>query len=71
MAACLLPTAGPFTLHGQAIGGVVQGLGGAFLEHLYDANGQLLSDNLADYLIPTATDFPKNVKATNVSASRS
>jgi carbon-monoxide dehydrogenase large subunit len=50
----------PMTLHGQAIGGVVQGLGGALLEHLvYDANGQLLSGNLADYLIPTATDFPK------------
>ncbi|HXC12500.1 MAG TPA: xanthine dehydrogenase family protein molybdopterin-binding subunit, partial [Stellaceae bacterium] len=46
----------PLTLHGQAIGGVVQGLGGALLEHLvYDANGQLLSGNLADYLIPTAT----------------
>src|ERR1700693_5923551 len=50
----------PLTLHGQAIGGVVQGLGGAFMENLvYDANGQLLSGNLADYLIPTATDFPK------------
>ena len=50
----------PLTLHGQAIGGVVQGLGGAFMEHLvYDANGQLLTGNLADYLIPTATDFPK------------
>jgi carbon-monoxide dehydrogenase large subunit len=49
----------PLTLHGQAIGGVVQGLGGAFMEHLvYDANGQLLTGNLADYLIPTATDFP-------------
>jgi carbon-monoxide dehydrogenase large subunit len=44
------------TLHGQAIGGVVQGLGGAFMEHLvYDANGQLLAGNLADYPIPTAT----------------
>jgi len=50
----------PLTLHGQAIGGMVQGLGGAFLEDLvYDANGQLLAGNLADYLIPTATDFPK------------
>ena len=39
---------------------MVQGLGGAFLEHLvYDANGQLLAGNLTDYLIPTATDFPK------------
>ena len=50
----------PLTLHGQAIGGVVQGLGGAFMENLvYDAEGQLLTGTLADYLIPTATDFPK------------
>jgi len=49
----------PLTLHGQAIGGVVQGLGGAFMENLvYDAEGQLLTGTLADYLIPTATDFP-------------
>jgi len=49
----------PLTLHGQTIGGAVQGLGGAFLEDLvYDGNGQLLAGNLADYLIPTATDFP-------------
>src|SRR5215213_9810680 len=48
----------PLTLHGQAIGGAVQGLGGAFLENLvYDEAGQLLAGNLADYLIPTATDF--------------
>ena len=50
----------PLTLHGQAIGGAVQGLGGAFLENLvYDGNGQLLAGNLADYLIPTATDFTR------------
>src|SRR5438067_5572036 len=50
----------PLTLHGQAIGGVVQGLGGAFMENLvYDAQGQLLTGTLADYLIPTATDFPR------------
>ena len=50
----------PLTLHGQAIGGAVQGLGGAFLENLvYDDNGQLLAGNLADYLIPTAPDFPR------------
>jgi carbon-monoxide dehydrogenase large subunit len=53
----------PLTLHGQAIGGVVQGLGGAFMENLvYDAEGQLLTGTLADYLIPTATDFP-NIRA--------
>jgi carbon-monoxide dehydrogenase large subunit len=50
----------PLTLHGQAIGGIVQGLGGAFLENLvYDANGQLLAGSLADYAIPTAPDFPR------------
>jgi carbon-monoxide dehydrogenase large subunit len=49
----------PLTLHGQAVGGIVQGLGGAMMENLvYDASGQLLSGNLADYLIPAATDFP-------------
>jgi carbon-monoxide dehydrogenase large subunit len=53
----------PLTLHGQCIGGVVQGLGGAFLEHLmYDDDGQLMTASFADYLMPTATDFP-NIKA--------
>jgi len=50
----------PLTVHGQTIGSVVQGLGGAFMEHLvYDGEGQLLTGSLADYLIPTASDFPK------------
>jgi carbon-monoxide dehydrogenase large subunit len=49
----------PALVHGQAIGGVVQGLGGAFLDHLvYDGEGQLLSGSFADYLLPTASDFP-------------
>jgi carbon-monoxide dehydrogenase large subunit len=49
----------PATLHGQVIGAVVQGLGSVFLEHLqYDEGGQLLTGSLADYLLPTATDFP-------------
>ncbi|HVY56608.1 MAG TPA: xanthine dehydrogenase family protein molybdopterin-binding subunit [Xanthobacteraceae bacterium] len=49
----------PATLHGQVLGAVVQGLGSTFLEHLqYDENGQLLTASLADYLLPTATDFP-------------
>jgi hypothetical protein len=34
-------------------------LGGAVLEDLkYDDNGQFLTGSLADYLLPTATDFP-------------
>jgi carbon-monoxide dehydrogenase large subunit len=53
----------PLTLRGQVIGSLVQGLGGAFLEHLqYDEQGQFLTGSLADYLLPTASDFP-NLRA--------
>jgi carbon-monoxide dehydrogenase large subunit len=46
-------------LEGQIVGGVVQGLGGALLEHLvYDDEGQLSTSSLADYLLPSAGDFP-------------
>ncbi len=49
----------PLTLHGQCIGAVVQGLGGALLEDFrYDDDGQLLTASFADYLLPTASDFP-------------
>lgn len=49
----------PHTLHGQCIGAIVQGLGGTLLEHfVYDEHGQLLTGTLADYLLPTASDFP-------------
>ena len=49
----------PRTLEGQAIGAIVQGLGGVFLERLvYDAEGQLQTGSLADYLLPTASCFP-------------
>ncbi len=50
----------PATLHGQCLGAIVQGLGGTLLEHLvYDAEGQFLSGSFADYLMPTASDFPR------------
>jgi carbon-monoxide dehydrogenase large subunit len=56
----------PATLHGQILGAIVQGLGSTFLEHLqYDENGQLLTGSLADYLLPTATDFP-NIRGISV-----
>ena len=49
----------PLIVHGQALGAIVQGLGGTFMEHLrYDEDGQLLTASLADYLLPTAADFP-------------
>src|SRR4029077_2347163 len=58
----------PLTLHGQAIGAAVQGLGGAIMEHLrYDEEGQLLTGSLADYLIPPASDFP-NIAAVRLQA---
>jgi aerobic carbon-monoxide dehydrogenase large subunit len=51
------------TVRGQVIGSLVQGLGGALLEDLqYDEHGQLLIGSLADYLLPTASDFP-NLRA--------
>src|SRR5690606_3496701 len=48
----------PATLHGQVLGSACQGFGSVFLEEIiYDENGQLLTGTLADYLIPTSTDF--------------
>ena len=50
----------PATLHSQVLGAIIQGLGSTFLEHLqYDENAQLLTGSLADYLLPTATEFPR------------
>ena len=49
----------PLTMHGQSVGGAVQGIGGTLLEELvYDGSGQLLSGTLMDYLLPTSTDVP-------------
>jgi carbon-monoxide dehydrogenase large subunit len=49
----------PLLVEGQIAGGTAQGIGGVLLEDLaYDAEGQLLTGSLADYLVPTATDIP-------------
>jgi carbon-monoxide dehydrogenase large subunit len=43
----------------QVRGGVVQGIGAALFEHcVYDARGQLLNGNMADYLVPLAAEMP-------------
>jgi carbon-monoxide dehydrogenase large subunit len=61
----------PLTAKGQAIGAAVQGLGGTLMEHLqYDEQGQFLSASLADYTMPTATDFP-SVRAVELENSPS
>lgn len=61
----------PLIVHGQMIGGIVQGLGGTFFdEFVYDEDGQLLNASLADYLLPTASDFP-NIHCVSLEHARS
>ena len=49
----------PMLIEGQIAGGVAQGLGGALSEEFrYDASGEPLSVNYADYLMPTAREIP-------------
>ena len=61
----------PALVHGQTFGAVVQGLGGVFLDHIvYDDDAQLLNASLADYLLPTASDFP-NVRGVTMELHRS
>jgi aerobic carbon-monoxide dehydrogenase large subunit len=58
-------------VHGQAIGALVQGLGGVFLDQvIYDDDAQILNTSLADYLLPFASDFP-NVRAITMELRRS
>ena len=49
----------PMLVHGQIVGGLAQGIGGALFEELaYDNEGQLVSGNFMDYLVPTAGEIP-------------
>src|SRR5204862_3934950 len=48
----------PLIAHGQALGAIVQGLGGTFMEHLrYEEDGKLLTASLADYLLSSAAEL--------------
>jgi carbon-monoxide dehydrogenase large subunit len=50
----------PMIAEGQVHGGIAQGIGNALLEEIvYDADGGILTANLADYMPPTARDIPK------------
>jgi carbon-monoxide dehydrogenase large subunit len=54
----------PMLVDEQIRGGVVQGIGAALFEEcLYDADGQLLNGNMADYLVPMAGEMPDIVCA--------
>ena len=60
----------PLILAGQIHGGVAQGIGNAFYEHLvFDDQGQLLNASLADYLLPSALEVPRMDIAHTVTAS--
>jgi carbon-monoxide dehydrogenase large subunit len=50
----------PLILHGQAHGGIAQGVGQALLERCFyePDGGQLLSGSFMDYAIPRASDLP-------------
>ncbi len=50
----------PLIVDGQVLGGVAQGIGGAFYERLeYDPSGQLQNASFMDFLIPYATEVPR------------
>ena len=49
----------PTIVEGQEAGAVAQGIAGALFEHhVYDADGQLRTSTLADYLMPSAAELP-------------
>ena len=49
----------PMLVEGQAHGGIVQGIGQCFLEHVvYDESGQPLTGSYMDYALPRANDAP-------------
>ncbi len=57
----------PTTLAGHVRGGTAQGIGTALYEQFYyDENGQLLTANFADYLIPTLHEVPDDLRVGHV-----
>lgn len=53
----------PMLVEGQILGGILHGVGNTLLEmHAYDANGQPLATNLAEFALPTAHDMPPKVE---------
>jgi carbon-monoxide dehydrogenase large subunit len=49
----------PMIVDGQVHGGVAQGIGAALYEEVvYDAQGQIMTATLVDYLVPSACEIP-------------
>jgi len=60
----------PMIVEGQVHGGVLQGLAQAMLEQsVYDENGNLLTNSLIEYLVPTALEAPRIETASTVTPS--
>jgi aerobic carbon-monoxide dehydrogenase large subunit len=52
----------PLIVEGQIHGGIAQGIAQALYEEgVYDADGNLLTTTLADYLVPSAADLPSYI----------
>jgi carbon-monoxide dehydrogenase large subunit len=50
----------PMIVEGQVLGGIAQGVGGAFYERMqYDDEGQLQNASLMEFLMPYATEVPR------------
>lgn len=56
-------TINPDMVRGQAVGGMIQGLGTATCEgYIYDKAGHLLNPSFTDNKIPTAKDIPEEIE---------
>jgi CO/xanthine dehydrogenase Mo-binding subunit len=54
----------PVSVRGQAIGGMLQGLGTAMCEgYIYSDDGQLLNPSFTDNKIPTSMDLPEELES--------
>jgi len=61
----------PDIVRGQAIGGMIQGLGTAICEgYIYDEKGHLLNPSFTDNKIPTAKDLPEEIESIAVETAQ-
>ena len=61
----------PDIVRGQAVGGMIQGLGTAICEgYIYDEAGHLLNPSFTDNKIPTAKDLPEEIESIAVEVAQ-
>jgi len=61
----------PDIVRGQAVGGMIQGLGTAMCEgYIYDVAGHLLNPSFTDNKIPTAKDLPEEIESIAVETAQ-